>query len=439
MNLRRDRVLNCYCGVLMLFVNMGMLSTAFSTYFPYIRELKGFSNTEIYLLTTTRSVFAMLVMANADRYFRFLDIKKGTMLTFAAAALGFAVMAFTPDARLYYLGTSLFGMAYGLGGMIPASILLRRWYPEHSGTAIGIAATGSGVAGMVIPPLIASLVGQYGLSATFAAQSGLILLLMFPLALFVKDRPEAGELRAAEQEPETEPADEGTPDRENAARDSACAGSGSGVSEASAAKAEDGFRLRDHRRLLLGMVLMGLLGFQPAAGFSMLFRTSGYGMDRVALILSLMGLFLIPAKIVVGRFADRFGGRRMLRDCTLLLSAMLLVFSFTAHLPYPVIIAVMFFFAFGVSETSVGISVIAGDYTSPAHYAEALKTCQFCYALGGLLFSTVNGVTADLTGSYAPAYALYAAAGLVLLAVLLPGYPGRSRKSQGDGSSGPVD
>ena len=39
MNLRRDRVLNCYCGVLMLFVNMGMLSTAFSTYFPYIREL----------------------------------------------------------------------------------------------------------------------------------------------------------------------------------------------------------------------------------------------------------------------------------------------------------------------------------------------------------------------------------------------------------------
>ena len=423
MNLRRDRVLNCYCGVLMLFVNMGMLSTAFSTYFPYIRELKGFTNTEVYLLTTTRSVFAMLVMANADRYFRFLDIKKGTMLTFAAAALGFAVMAFTPDPRLYYVSTSLFGMAYGLGGMIPASILLRRWYPEHSGTAIGIAATGSGVAGMVIPPLIASLVGQYGLSATFAAQSGLILLLMFPLVLFVKDRPEEGELRAAEPEPGPATADSGTPDRENAARDSSCAGPGSGVPEASAAKAEDEFRLRDHRRLLLGMVLMGLLGFQPAAGFSMLFRTSGYEMDRVALILSLMGLFLIPAKIVVGRFADRFGGRRMLRDCTLLLSAMLLAFSFTARLPYPVIIAVMFFFAFGVSETSVGISVIAGDYTSPAHYAKALKTCQFCYALGGLLFSTVNGVTADLTGSYAPAYALYAAAGLVLLAVLLPGYP----------------
>lgn len=401
MELRRDRMLNCFCSVLMLFVNMGVLSTAFSVYFPYIREMKGFSNTQVFLLTTMRQIFAMIVMTQSDRYFRALDIRKGCVLTFLVAAAAFGILAFTPDARLYFLATSLFGVAYGLGGMIPASILLRRWYPQHSGTAIGIAAAGSGLAGMIIPVLATRMVEGYGLSAAFAAQGAVILLLCIPLLLFVKDHP-------AEEEMAEERSPEGVKAAEHGRE---------------AAGSTGDFRLADHPRLLIGMILMGLLAFQPAAGFSMLFRTSGYEMGKVALLVSAMGFFLIPSKILVGKFADHFGGRRMLRDCTLLVSATLFLFSLTAFLPYPVLFLVQLVYALGIAETSVGISVIAGDYASPAAYARTLKTCQFFYALGGLLFSTVNGMVADLTGSYAPAYAFYAVAGLVMLAVLLPDYP----------------
>ena len=194
MELRRDRMLNCFCSVLMLFVNMGVLSTAFSVYFPYIREMKGFSNTQVFLLTTMRQIFAMIVMTQSDRYFRALDIKKGSLITFFVAAAAFGILAFTPDARLYFLATSLFGVAYGLGGMIPASILLRRWYPQHSGTAIGIAAAGSGLAGMIIPVLATRMVEGYGLSAAFAFQGAVILLLCVPLLLFVKDHPAEEEM-----------------------------------------------------------------------------------------------------------------------------------------------------------------------------------------------------------------------------------------------------
>ena len=399
MELRRDRMLNCFCSVLMLFVNMGVLSTAFSVYFPYIREMKGFSNTQVFLLTTMRQIFAMIVMTQSDRYFRVLDIKKGSLITFLVAAAAFGILAFTPDTRLYFLATSLFGVAYGLGGMIPASILLRRWYPQHSGTAIGIAAAGSGLAGMIIPVLATRMVEGDGLSAAFAFQGAVILLLCIPLLLFVKDHP-------AEEE---------------------MAGTLSSEGEKAAKRGREevkgDFRLTDHPRLLIGMVLMGLLAFQPAAGFSMLFRTSGYEMGKVALLVSAMGFFLIPSKILVGKFADRFGGRRMLRDCTLLVAATLFLFSLTAFLPYPVLYFVLLVYALGISESSVGISIIAGDYAPQAAYARTLKNCQFFYALGGLMFSTVNGMAADLTGSYAPAYVFYALAGLVMLAVLLPDYP----------------
>lgn len=409
MELRRDRMLNCFCSVLMLFVNMGVLSTAFSVYFPYIREMKGFTNTQVFLLTTMRQIFAMIVMTQSDRYFRALDIRKGCVLTFLVAAAAFGILAFTPDARLYFLATSLFGVAYGLGGMIPASILLRRWYPQHSGTAIGIAAAGSGLAGMIIPVLATRMVEGYGLSAAFAAQGAVILLLCIPLLLFVKDHP-------AEEEMAEERSREGVKDTERTRKEAKAA-------ERGREEVKGDFRLADHPRLLAGMVLMGLLAFQPAAGFSMLFRTSGYGMDKVALFVSALGLFLIPSKILVGKFADRFGGKRMLRDCTLLVIVTLFLFSLTAFLPYPAVYLVMLVFALGISESSVGISIIAGDYAPPAAYARALKSCQFFYALGGLLFSTVNGMVADLTGSYAPAYVLYALSGFVMLAVLLPDYP----------------
>lgn len=409
MELRRDRMLNCFCSVLMLFVNMGVLSTAFSVYFPYIREMKGFSNTQVFLLTTMRQIFAMIVMTQSDRYFRALDIKKGSLVTFLVAAAAFGILAFTPDARLYFLATSLFGVAYGLGGMIPASILLRRWYPQHSGTAIGIAAAGSGLAGMIIPVLATRMVEGYGLSAAFAFQGAVILLLCIPLLLFVKDHP-------AEEEIAGVCSREGVKDTERTRKEAKAA-------ERGREEVKGDFRLTEHPRLLIGMVLMGLLAFQPAAGFSMLFRTSGYEMGKVALLVSAMGFFLIPSKILVGRFADRFGGKRMLRDCTILVAAMMFLFSLTAFLPYPVLFLVLLVYALGISESSVGISIIAGDYASPAAYPRALKSCQFFYALGGLLFSTVNGMVADLTGSYAPAYVFYALAGLVMLAVLLPDYP----------------
>lgn len=413
MELRRDRMLNCFCSVLMLFVNMGVLSTAFSVYFPYIREMKGFSNTQVFLLTTMRQIFAMIVMTQSDRYFRALDIKKGSLVTFLVAAAAFGILAFTPDARLYFLATSLFGVAYGLGGMIPASILLRRWYPQHSGTAIGIAAAGSGLAGMIIPVLATRMVEGYGLSAAFAFQGAVILLLCIPLLLFVKDHPA-----------EVKTTGESSPDgvKTAAGETGSSGGKEAEPGRETAVPAAD-FRLVDHPRLLIGMILMGLLAFQPAAGFSMLFRTSGYEMGKVALLVSAMGFFLIPSKILVGRFADRFGGKRMLRDCTILVAAMMFLFSLTAFLPYPVLFLVLLVYALGISESSVGISVIAGDYASPAAYPRALKSCQFFYALGGLLFSTVNGMVADLTGSYAPAYVFYALAGLVMLAVLLPDYP----------------
>ena len=395
MNLNRQRRLNCFCGMLMLFVNMGILTTTFPVYFPYFRELKGFSNTGVLLLTTTRSIFAISFMSLSDRYFGRFDIKAGVAAPFLVAALAFAIMAFAPSPVFFYLATSMLGFSYALGGMIPMSILLRRWYPEHSGTPIGIAATGSGIAGMILPVAITQLVERFGLSGAFLFHSGLILLCLVPLLLFTKNQPP-----------------------ESVRQISASQAAANHVH----VPASPLSLLREQPILFLSMIIMGFMGFGPASAHSMLLRNAGHDMETISLLLSLFGFFLIPAKIVLGQFADRFGGKRMLIVFELINGISLVLFCFSAHLSFAGLVFIFLLFALGVSVSSVGISVIAADFSDAESYPSMLKNFQFTYALGGLLCSVIPGMIADLTGSYIPAYVMFTVLSGVMLVLLLGEY-----------------
>lgn len=53
------RYVICGCSCLMIFINVGLLSNAFSIYFPFIMEEHGFTNTQLSLLNTMRSITAL--------------------------------------------------------------------------------------------------------------------------------------------------------------------------------------------------------------------------------------------------------------------------------------------------------------------------------------------------------------------------------------------
>ena len=107
----------CICGLLMVFINMGMLSTAFSVYFPYLREMRGFSNTQVSLLTTIRYVSSLFVMAVSDRYYRAMGIKKGVAVTFLNSFCAYLMYAFASAHFMYHIASLMFGISYGLGAI----------------------------------------------------------------------------------------------------------------------------------------------------------------------------------------------------------------------------------------------------------------------------------------------------------------------------------
>ena len=55
-------------------------------------------------------------------------------------------------------------------------------------------------------------------------------------------------------------------------------------------------------------------------------------------------------------------------------------------------------------------------------WAQSVQRFQLCYAIGGLAFSFMPGMVADLTGSYAPAYVIFAPFGVFSILTLQSTY-----------------
>lgn len=392
--------------MLTVFINMGLLSTAFSVYFPYIRELRGFTNTEVYLLTTTRFVVALFAMRFSDVFYRRLDIRRGMAVTFAVAAAGFAILSAASSPMAACFGTALFGISYGIGAMIPASILIRRWFPDKSGTAIAAASTGSGIANMFMPQVATFIVERYGLSEAFAAQAALVVILGAVVTLLVKNYPDDAPAKTkAVQAPasaKTEADDAPAP-------------------AASAPAHLSGSRLM----LVIAMLMCGVVGLAASSGLSMLFRTTGHSMDEVSGVMSFFGFALIIGKMLCGRSADRFGGRRtMILFSVILIIAVELLCRCEGR-SFLYLCAAVAAYAVGASLATVGISIAAADFSTDQTYPTVLKDCQFFYALGGLFSSASPGLIADFTGSYIPAYRVYLLISVVMLAAFVLAYRGR--------------
>lgn len=389
------RYVICACGTALIFISVGLLSNVFPIYFPFIMEIRGFSNTQVSLLTTMRSITALFSMFVSDRYYNRLNLKKGIALALCASVFSYAIYGCSSSPALYYLAALISGLGYGLGGMIPASVLIRRWFPVHTATAMGIAASGSGVASIIGPVLITSLIRRFGLSAAFLAESALMAICALPLVLLIKNEPELPQAQASGQSQALQK-ETASPRRE--------------------------LTRAEHLRVILGVFLIGTLGLTSFSGLSLLYTTSGRPVETVSLLLSFLGFVLIAGKCLMGWLSDRLGSFAAVSVFGAFLSFGQLMCCFAGSAPMSLIVCGLIFLGTGLALSTVALSVIASDFCSAGRYTTLLKTYQVTYALGGLISSAFPGMTADITGSYLPAYALFFLFSVLAVLLIAPVY-----------------
>ncbi|KAI1844810.1 hypothetical protein JX266_009038 [Neoarthrinium moseri] len=83
------------------------------------------------------------------------------------------------------------GVLYALGGGIaytPCILYMDEWFVKRKGLAYGIMWSGTGLAGVVLPLMMESLLARFGYQTTLRLWAGLLFVITAPLSWFVKPR-----------------------------------------------------------------------------------------------------------------------------------------------------------------------------------------------------------------------------------------------------------
>ena len=89
------------------------------------------------------------------------------------------------------LAGMLAGVSHGLGAMLPASILMLRWFSSRRGTAIGICAAGTGISAVVFSSILSALIERFSLRVCFYFEALVSLLAAGLVFLLIRESPEA--------------------------------------------------------------------------------------------------------------------------------------------------------------------------------------------------------------------------------------------------------
>ncbi len=380
----------CAVGLWISLCNMGLCSNILTIYLPFI-EKTGISDSMGSAIISVRCLFSFLSMFIVDYLYWKLSLRKGIFL---ASLIGAAapLVFFIGGAPAYFCGAAMAGIAYGAGCIYPVSLLITNWFSTHRGLALGVSSAGSGVATMLILPMISSVILNHSLRTAFLVHAGILFSSAVVIFFLVRDTPAEKGLQpygqAVDQTKRTDP------------------------------KEAPALPKKLLWILAVMMLINGGIGLAFSGHLSVLTIHAGYSPETAASVISIFGLVLIFSKSMAGAMADRFGTRR---------SSMLLILTFIAGcffvLPmdgirtlwcYLLVILV----GFGASVFNVGPPLWAQDL-DPAHYAKTLRWLQLFYNLGGVALSSLPGIIAEFTGEYASSYLLFAALMAVSLFILL--------------------
>jgi len=389
----------CAACTLITVCNVGLCSTVISAYLPYI-EATGISDSAGSLMMSIRNLFAVAGMFLVSKYYSRISLRNGMALATVLGGIATLIFSVGGSVPVYYLGACVFGTAYALGSAIPTSLLLRKWFNQRTGLALGICASGSGIASIFFPVLVDGLVRRYSLRSMFWCMAGFIFVSAVVSWLLVRNGPEEKGLTAYGESVET------------AASDVTRAGyllPGSGWA------------------LVVALILLSTTTSHAGySHWSVLMTTSGYGTDIAAKCLSLFGIFLTAGKFIFGAVADRLGTKWTTTGCFVLLTAGLLLPNLMdGQTLWPCLLACVLL-GLGYPPVTVGIAMWAMDVSTPETYGKTLRRMQIMASSTGIFVSALPGRYYDAFGNYQGAYRIIALCAVLSIPALWLVY--RSRK-----------
>jgi MFS family permease len=374
------------------FVTYSTTGSIITLFFPSMMEELGWSLTQLTGAVTAAGIAGMfaapIVGPLLDRYGGRPVLAVGAVV----AGLALLLMARVQEVWQYWL---LFGAVGALGmgelGRLSTPVVVAKWFVRMRGRALAIATSGNMVGGMIMAPVMGSVIAWVGWRDTWAMLAGAILLLNLPLVLiFMRRTPEDMGLRPDGDPPEVE-----LPDAQTGARSYAT---------------ERSWTLKTASRtrsLWLMVVASNFVGFATAAVSYhqiIFFVNEGMSIQGASYVLSASLMFSALARFLWGFLVERFS----VRVCLSTMAGFRALGTLSlVVVPYPFNIGT-FVVGWGLLGGAFGLlqPIAWSDYYGRGFQGSIQGTLRPLLTASRLIAPISMAVLFDITGSYDVAFLL---------------------------------
>ena len=393
------------------FIAVGFFFYSYSVFFKSIAAEFGDSRLGVSIgISVTQGVGALLAPFIGRALDRF-PLKRIMAAGAVSMGTGFLLLGLVQTPLQFYLVLGVFiGFGAGAMGQLATSKLVSNWFVLKRGTALGIAATGISVSGVLMPATTAWLIGEFGWRNGFVAYGVITLVIVVPLILrLVVSRPEdLGLLPDGATEAATLP-----PPRP-------------------ALRTAEYIRNSNFWYLLITIGL--LFCIQSATLIHMVPQLTDRGIDLISasVIASSTALFGVMGKLIYGALVDRWDVRWALWLAIAFQVAGQLFMLFGNGYSGFLIGASLFGFGMGGIVPMQG--AVVGAAFGRENFGRVLGAMRPPMAIIHLLGVPFAGWVYDSTGSYEPAFltflGLYAVTTLVVLGIRVETRSARRRPTK---------
>ena len=387
----------CRVGFVYFFLAVCVLSNCVGLFVKPVSEAFGISRQAFSLTSTCYMGAGMLMSMFAGRIIKKIGLRKVLLASSISVPIFYAGYSVAPTIQVFYL----IGFLTGIGGVFLSSLgvstLLNAWFTEKRGTAIALAATGSGIGGIIMNPFVGSLITRYGFRKTYLILAVMMAVVIIPCTVFlVREKP-----RDIGEEPYG-----GLP------RTDSSSGEVSGMTMEEALKTPMFYLLAVVYAVVSASCTCVMQHTVPYV------TDIGYEYSFAAGIASVVTASLAIGKIVMGAAFDRIGSQKAATISLLAFVVSFALYNLAGSLPMLYLSTGLV--GFGLSFATVAYSVIVQDVFGKKDYASIYGKLTVAASLGGAVASPLIRKVFDSMGTYRPAWiALSAMAAVNILIVNL--------------------
>jgi len=281
-------------------------------------------------------------------------------------------------------------------GYTGQALFLPNWFVRRRGLAMSLAFSGVGVGSIIILPWVQALIAGAGWRAACLALAILMIVLLTPLNLLLRRRPEDLGLE---------------PDGESPARGPAADRGAANVVDAAWAAVDWTLRRAVGTRRFWWIAagyFCGLFAWYAVQVHQTKYLVDvGFSASQAAWALGLVSLAGIPGQIALGHVSDRVGREWVWSVGSLGFALCYASLLLLRHAPTPALLYAMVVSqgALGYGLTSV-IGAIPAEIFQGRHYGSILGTLMLAAIGGGAMGPWVTGALYDASGSYALAFSI---------------------------------